>query len=75
MRCSDHGERIADRLLGTEEVGELMGIRSRMVLNLPIPQIRLGPSTIRFRLGDVRVSRRRKPERVGDGFPRPSSAP
>jgi hypothetical protein len=42
-----------ERLLTTEEVAELIGVSPRMVLALPIPQIRLGTRTIRYRLRDV----------------------
>ena len=42
-----------DPLLTAAEVGELLGISSRMVLCLPIKQIRIGPRTIRFRLQDI----------------------
>ena len=46
-------EHSAERLVTTEEVAELLGVSSRMVLNLPIRQHKLGPRTIRFRLRDV----------------------
>jgi hypothetical protein len=47
------GEQLGERLLTAEEVGELLCISSRKVLLLPIPQIRLGPRIIRYRLRDV----------------------
>ena len=42
-----------ERLFTAEEVGELMGVSGRKVLMLPIPQIKLGTRTIRYRLRDV----------------------
>lgn len=54
MRYRDTGPRAHPaRLLTAYEVGVLVGISSRTVLNLPIRQIKLGPRTIRFRLEDV----------------------
>jgi hypothetical protein len=40
-------------LLSPKQVAILLGISSRQVLRLPIPQIRLGPKTIRYRKEDV----------------------
>ena len=43
----------ADQLATAAEVGELLGVSSRMVLMSRIKRIRLGPKTIRFRMRDV----------------------
>jgi hypothetical protein len=40
-------------LVTSEEAAELMGVSARMVLMLPIRQIRIGAKTIRFRLQDI----------------------
>jgi hypothetical protein len=54
MHIRDDGdEEQPERLFTAEEVGELMGVSSRMVLMLPIRQIKLGTRTIRYRLRDV----------------------
>ena len=48
-RTAERGE----MLLTANEVAEMLGIGTRMVLLAPIPRIQLGPKTIRFRLKDV----------------------
>ena len=47
------GELDGGRLLSTEEVAALLGISPRKVLLLPIPRIRFGPRTIRYRKMDL----------------------
>jgi len=42
-----------EQMLTTEDVAELLGVSTRMVLALPIRQYRLGTRTIRFRVRDV----------------------
>ncbi len=42
-----------ERMVSANEIAALFGVSPRMVLSLPIRQIRLGPRTIRFRLSDV----------------------
>ena len=42
-----------EQMLTTEDVAELLGVSTRMVLALPIKQYRLGARTIRFRIRDV----------------------
>lgn len=42
-----------EQLVSAEEIAELFGISSRMVLTLPLRQYRIGPRTVRFRLSEV----------------------
>lgn len=42
-----------EMLLTANEVAEMLGVGTRMVLLAPIRRIQLGPKTIRFRLKDV----------------------
>ncbi len=44
-----------EEFVSAEEIAELFGISSRMVLSLPLKQYRIGPRTIRFRLSEVRA--------------------
>jgi predicted DNA-binding transcriptional regulator AlpA len=53
MMSAEDDKPTMERMIPTDEVAELLGVSSRMVLNLPIKQFRLGPRTIRFRLADV----------------------
>lgn len=54
ITCDDGAEEpVAERLLTAEEVGQILGVSARMVLNLPIRQIRIGNRLIRFRLREV----------------------
>jgi predicted DNA-binding transcriptional regulator AlpA len=46
-------EEFRKRLVNVYDLSELMGISVRMVLTLPIRQIRIGPRTVRWRLSDV----------------------
>jgi excisionase family DNA binding protein len=41
------------QLLTTQQVARLLGVSARQVLRLPIPQVRLGYRTIRYRRADV----------------------
>ena len=40
-------------LLSAAQVGESLGLSRRQVLRLPLPQVRLGLRTIRYRVEDV----------------------
>jgi excisionase family DNA binding protein len=49
----DPYDSLAEKLITTEEVADLLGVSTRKVLLLPIRQYRIGPRTIRFRFCDV----------------------
>lgn len=53
MRQSTPQPPRGEHLLSAYEVAELIGTSPRLVLALPIRQIRIGARTIRYRLRDV----------------------
>lgn len=53
MTDIEEHEAEGETFLSTEEVAQLLGVTPRMVLLLPLRQIKLGHRTIRFRLRDV----------------------
>ena len=52
-RTLESDDSTQDGLFTVEEVAEFLKVSTRMVLMLPIPQIKIGPRTTRFRLKDV----------------------
>ena len=42
-----------NELLNPTQVGEILGLSARHILNLPLPQIRLSKRTIRYRIEDI----------------------
>lgn len=41
------------RLLNAKQVGKILNQNPKCVYRLPIPQVRLGPRTVRWKPGDV----------------------